>query len=151
MKRVDERLHPAHRVGRRAVWVTSGADGTEHAVSDEQMTAGLVGQAGVYVARCGERCVAALMMAPALRRCTDCLLQLRPGRHRAELPRGNPLLRWLNRLLAVPRTPVAVSPHPEGGGISLKRPDGSHGGAGEDAPLRPGPAVAHHDRAEASS
>ena len=150
MKRVDERLHPAHRVGRRAVWVTSGADGSEHAVSDEQMTAGLVGQAGVYVARCGERCVAASMMAPAFRRCTDCLLQLRPGRHRAE-PTRWPVAPLVNRLLDVPRTPVAVSPHPEGGGISVKRPDGSHGGAGEDAPLQPGPAVAHHTRAEASS
>ena len=151
MKHVDERLHPAHRVGRRAVWVTSGMDGTEHAVSDEQMTAGLVGQTGVYVARCGERCVAASMVAPALLRCSDCLLQLRPGRHRAELPRGGPLLRWMNRLLNVPRTPVALSPHPEGGGTSAERPDGGHGGAGKGAPLRPGPAVAHHDRAEASS
>jgi hypothetical protein len=88
-----------------------------------------------FVTRCGERCVAASMMAPALRRCTDCLLQLRPGRHRAEPPRGGPLLRWINRLLNVPRTPVAVSPHPEGGGISAERPDGSHGGAGEDAPI----------------
>ena len=151
MKHVDERLHPAHRVGRRAVWVTSGMDGTEHAVSDEQMTAGLVGQTGVYVARCGERCVAASMVAPALLRCSDCLLQLRPGRHRAEHPCGGPLLRWMNRLLNVPRTLVAVSPHPEGGGISARRPDGSHGGVGEDTPLQPDPVVAHHNRAEASS
>ena len=117
MKRVDERLYPAHRVRRRAVWGTSGMYGTEHAVIDEQMTAGLVGQAGVYVTRCGERCVAASMVAPAL-------------------------LRWMNRLLNVPRTPVALSPHPEGGGTSAERPDGGHGGAGKGAPLRPGPAVA---------
>lgn len=151
MKHVDEGRHPADRVRSRTVWITSGANGTEHAVSDEQMTAALIGQTGIYVTRCGERCIAASLMAPALRRCADCLLLLRPGRHRAEPPRGGPLLRWMYRLFKVPRTPVAVSPHPEGGGISAMRPDGSHGGDGEeDTPLQPALAVAHH-RAERSS
>ncbi len=152
MKRTDERLHPANRVHRRPVWVTSGADGTEHAVTAEQMTAGLVSQAGVYLARCGERCVAASMVMPPVRRCTDCLLQLRPGRHRAEPPRGGPLLRLLNWLLGVPETPVVVSsPHPEGGDVSAKRPDGSHGGVGNNTLLLPGLAVAHHKQPKTSS
>ncbi|MGH3981660.1 MAG: hypothetical protein ACRDST_02940 [Pseudonocardiaceae bacterium] len=32
------------------MWVTCGANGTEHAVADQQMTAG---RTGVYVAQCG--------------------------------------------------------------------------------------------------
>ncbi|MCA1676024.1 MAG: hypothetical protein LC799_28905 [Actinobacteria bacterium] len=65
------------------VWVTSGADGTEHAVIAEQMAAA---RTGVYAARCGVRVVAAALVAPALRRCTDCvaLLSPQPGRHRAK-------------------------------------------------------------------
>jgi hypothetical protein len=108
------------------VWVTSGADGTEHVVTDEQMTAGRAEGSGMYVAQCGLRFVAASMVAPALRRCTDCLL-LTPTstRHRVGHPRGGLLARWTGRLLRLPRTPVAVSPHPEGGGPA-SRPDESH-------------------------
>ena len=66
-----------------AVWVTSGVDGTEHAVIAEHMAAV---RAGVYPARCGVRVLAAALVAPALRRCTDCVTLLRPqlGRHRAK-------------------------------------------------------------------
>ncbi|MCA1677359.1 MAG: hypothetical protein LC799_35995, partial [Actinobacteria bacterium] len=67
---------PASQPRCRVTWVTSDADGTEHAVTDEQMTAG---QAGVYVAQCGLRFVAASMVTPALRRCADCLLTRVPN------------------------------------------------------------------------
>jgi hypothetical protein len=107
------------------VWVTSGADGTEHAVTDEQMTAGRAEGSGMYVAQCGLRFVAASMVAPALRRCTDCLLTPAPTHHRAGPPRRGLLARWTGRLLRLLRTPVAVVPHPEGGGPA-SRPDESH-------------------------
>ncbi|HKR50023.1 MAG TPA: hypothetical protein VJT72_10655 [Pseudonocardiaceae bacterium] len=98
-------------------WVTSNADGTEHAVTDEQMTAGRADGSGMYVAQCGLRFVAAPMVTPALRRCTDCLLLTpAPPHHRAGPPRGGLLARWTGRLLRLLRTPVAVSPHPQGGG-----------------------------------
>lgn len=104
-------------------WVTSNADGTEHAVTHEQMAAGRAGRSGVYVAQCGLRFVAAPMVTPALRRCTDCLL-LTPAR--VVPPRDGLLTRWTGRLLRLLRTPVAGSPHPEGGGPA-SRPDRSHG------------------------
>lgn len=69
------------------VWVTSGADGTEHAVTDEQMTAGRARRFGMYVAQCGLRFVAASMATPALWRCTDCLLtRIYPPPRRAVTP-----------------------------------------------------------------
>lgn len=104
-------------------WVTSNADGTEHAVTHEQMAAGRAGRCGMYVAQCGLRFVAAPMVTPALRRCTDCLL-LTPAR--VVPPRDGLLTRWTGRLLRLLRTPVAGSPHPEGGGPA-SRPDRSHG------------------------
>ncbi|MGH3905778.1 MAG: hypothetical protein ACRDTE_16575, partial [Pseudonocardiaceae bacterium] len=103
----------------RAVWVTSHADGTEHAVADEQMIAG---RAGAYVAQCGLRFATASMVTPARRRCTDCLLQPLPADHRAVSPRDGLMARWAGRLLRLLRTPVAVSPHPDGGGPA-SRPD----------------------------
>jgi hypothetical protein len=117
---------PANYPRCRAAWVTSNADGTEHAVTDEQMTAGRAEGSGMYVAQCGLRFVAASMVTPALRRCTDCLLlTLAPTHHRAGHPRGGLLARWTGRLLRLLRIPVAVSPHPEGGGPA-SRPDESH-------------------------
>ena len=108
------------------VWVTSGADGTEHVVTDEQMTAGRAEGSGMYVAQCGLRFVAASMVAPALRRCTDCLLLIpAPTRHRVGSPRGGLLARWAGWLFRLLWTPVAVSPHPQGGGPA-SRPDKSH-------------------------
>jgi len=64
------------------VWVTSGVDGTEHAVNEEQIAPA---RTGVYAARCGVRVVAAALAAPELRRCPDCVRRLnpKPGRHRA--------------------------------------------------------------------
>ncbi len=122
------------------VWVTCGAGGTEHAVAEEQMAAG---RSGMYVAQCGLRFAAASMVTPARRRCTDCLLQPLPAHHRAVSPRDGLMARWAGRLLRLLRTPVAVSPHPDGGGPA-SRPDGSHGGVGGRAPWRPDPAVTHH-------
>jgi hypothetical protein len=107
-------------------WVTSNANGTEHAVTDEQMTAGRTEGSGMYVAQCGLRFVTASMVAPALRRCTDCLLlTTAPTHHRAGPPRGGLLVRWTGWLFRLLWTPVAVSPHPEGGGPA-SRPDESH-------------------------
>lgn len=130
---------PANHPRCRAVWVTSDADRTEHAVTEEQITAG---RDGVYVAQCGLWFVAASMVTPALRRCTDCLLTQAPT-HRAAPPRDGLLALWTGRLLRLLWTPVAGSPHPESGGPA-SRPDGSHGGVGEHAPRRPGLAVTHH-------
>ena len=69
------------------VWVTSGADGTEHAVNEEQVTPA---RAGVYATRCGVRMIAATLATHELRRCTACVRQLhpQPGRHRARQRRG---------------------------------------------------------------
>ena len=118
---------PANHPRCHAVWVTSGANGTEHAVTDEQMTAGRAEGSGMYVAQCGLRFVAASMVAPPLRRCTDCLLLTSAStHHRAWPPRSGLLARWTGRLFRLLRTPVAVSPHPEGGGPA-SRPDESHG------------------------
>jgi hypothetical protein len=105
-------------------WVTSNADGTEHAVTDEQMTAGRTGRSGVYLARCELQFVAAPMVTPALRRCTDCLLLLTPAR--VVPPHDGLLTRWTSRLLHLLQTPVTGSPHPEGGDPA-SRPNGSHG------------------------
>lgn len=118
MKLAGDSLHPANRVRRRVVWVTSGADGTEHAVTDEQMIAGQTERSGVYVARCEVRFVAASLMTPELRRCTDCLLLLRTelAHHRAGHLRSGQLVRWTRRLLGVLRILRSQeSPHPEGG------------------------------------
>ncbi|MGH3938519.1 MAG: hypothetical protein ACRDTG_07755 [Pseudonocardiaceae bacterium] len=111
-----------------AVWVTSGADGTEHAVTDEQMTAGYAAKTGVYTAQCGMRVVAAAMVTPALRRCTPCLALLRPGgpARRAQRSRSAPLFSWTGRLLGPLRTSTAASSHPEDGVTTARRPDRSH-------------------------
>lgn len=133
------------------VWVTSGVDGTEHAVSDEQMVAG---RSGVFAARCGVQVIAASMVSPPLRRCIYCLLLLRPerARHRAGHVLGGRVVRWTRRLLGVLRLLRSQdSPYPPCGEPLVLRPDGSHGGAGNPAPARPGPAVTHHHRAEAGS
>lgn len=129
------------------VWVTSGANGTEHAVTDEQMVAG---RSGVYAAQCGVQVVAASMVSPPLRRCTDCVLLLRPerARHRAGHLLGGQVVRWTRRLLGVLRLLRSQdSPYPPSGDTPILRPDGSHGGAGQ----HPGPAVTHHNHVEASS
>ncbi|MGQ0773321.1 MAG: hypothetical protein ACT4NY_02710 [Pseudonocardiales bacterium] len=147
MKLAGDSLHPANRVHCRVVWVTSGADGTEHAMTDEQMVAG---RSGVYVARCGGQVLAASMVVPPLRRFTDCVLFLRPGQARHLL--GGHVVRWTRRLLGVLRLLRSQdSPYPPSGDTPILRPDGSHGGAGQHSPTRPGPAVTHHNHAEASS
>lgn len=103
MKLAGDSWHPTNRVRRRMVWVTSGADGTEHAVNDEQMIAGQTGRAGVYVARCEVRVVAASLVTPALQRCTNCLLLLRAEQSHHRAKHGSLLARWTHRLLSVPQ------------------------------------------------
>ncbi|MGH3928375.1 MAG: hypothetical protein ACRDTF_00180 [Pseudonocardiaceae bacterium] len=141
----------ATRTRALAVWVTSGAEGIEHAVTDEQMTAGQTAKTGVYNARCGTRVVAAAMVTPPQRRCTHCMILLRPGppRHRAKPFRGSPLLDWTTRLLGLLRTPTAVPPIP--GGATPRRSDGGHGGVGQHAPRQPGLAVTRHRHATVPS
>ncbi|MGH3938415.1 MAG: hypothetical protein ACRDTG_07225 [Pseudonocardiaceae bacterium] len=135
----------ATRTSGRAVWVTSGAEGIEHAVTDEQLTAGHTAKTGVYSARCGMRVLAAAMVTPPQRRCTHCLILLRPGppRHRANPSCGGSLLDWTTRLLGFLRTPTAVPPHPQGA-TPVRRSDGGHGGVGQYAPRQPGLAVTRH-------
>lgn len=112
----------------RAVWVTSGADGTEHVVTDEQMTAGHAAKSGVYTAGCGMRVLVAAMVTPALRRCTPCLALLRPGpaRRRAKHCRAGPLFSRLTRLLSTRRRSIAESPDPEGDTAPARGPGGNH-------------------------
>ncbi|MGH4015763.1 MAG: hypothetical protein ACRDSL_17935 [Pseudonocardiaceae bacterium] len=116
-------------------------------MTDEQMAAG---RSGVYVAQCELRFVAAPMVTPALRRCTDCLLLTPALTHRVGVPRGGLLGCWAGRLRRLLRTPVTVSSHPEGGGPA-SRPGGSHGGVGERTPRRLDPAVTHHNGSAVTS
>lgn len=107
-------------------WVTSHADGTEHVVTHEQMAVGRAGRCGVYLAQCGLRFVAAALVTPALRRCTDCLqLTSSPTHHHVKSRHDGLLARWTGQLSRLLRAPVAVSRHPEDVGPA-SRPDGSH-------------------------
>jgi len=151
VKLAGDSLHSANRVHCRVVWVTSGANGTEHAVTDEQMVAA---RSGVYAAQCGVQVVAASMVSPPLRRCTDCVLLLRPEHacHRAGPLLVGQVVRWTRRLFGVLRLLRSQdSPYLPCGEPLVLRPDGRHGGVGDPTPARPGLAVTHHDRAEASS
>lgn len=149
MKLTGKSPHPVNQPRCWAVWVTAGADGTEHAVTDEQMSVGRAERTGVYVAQCGLRFAAAAMVAPALRRCSDCLLLTpTPTRRSVGLPRGGLLTRATDRLHRLLRTPAAVSPYSEG---TASRRKGSHGGAGEHAPRCPGVTVTRHNRVAATS
>lgn len=130
---------PANHPRCGAVWVTSNADGTEHAVTDEQMTAGRAGRSGVYVAQCGLRFVAAPMVTPALRRCTDCLLTPAPTHHRMGPPHDGLLARWTGRLLRLLRTPVAVSHRILKAAVPPRGRTGVTAGSGSVPPSTPTP------------
>ncbi|MGO1049301.1 hypothetical protein [Crossiella sp. CA198] len=76
-------------------WVTSRVEAVDHAVTDEDMTAGIASGTGTYQAVCGGRVVAALLEEPPRPRCLRCQsyvwaratlrdaeLDKRPPRHR---------------------------------------------------------------------
>lgn len=58
--------------GQQRIWVTSTADGADHAVTDAAMAAGLAARQGMFLALCGACVVAAAMVAPPGRRCARC-------------------------------------------------------------------------------
>jgi len=60
------------------VWVTS-IEGTDHAVTDEVMAAGIKAGTGEYSAVCGVVVLADLMTAPPGPRCSCCVAYLRPA------------------------------------------------------------------------
>jgi hypothetical protein len=60
-----------------AIWVTSEADRADHAVTDEQMAAGMKAGAGVYRAVCGAEVLAAPLVTPPAPRCPACGVVLR--------------------------------------------------------------------------
>lgn len=60
-----------------AIWVTSVADRADHAVTDEQMAAGMKAGAGVYKAVCGAKVLAAPLVTPPAPRCPACGAVLR--------------------------------------------------------------------------
>jgi hypothetical protein len=56
---------------RQWVWVTSTADGADHAVTDAAMTAGLVARQGLFLALCGTGVTAAALVTPPGQRCAQ--------------------------------------------------------------------------------
>ncbi|MGH3872090.1 MAG: hypothetical protein ACRDSR_11360 [Pseudonocardiaceae bacterium] len=89
-------------------WVTSNADGTEHAVAHDQIAT------GAYLAQCGLQFVAAALVTPPLRRCTNCLqLTSAPTHYHVKTPHDGLLARWTSRLSRLLWPPAAVSQHPE--------------------------------------
>jgi len=61
----------------RLIWVTSLVDGADHAVTDENMCAGMADRTGTYVAWCGARVVPPSMCEPSCGRCRRCVALLR--------------------------------------------------------------------------
>ncbi|MCO1577701.1 hypothetical protein M8C13_18255 [Crossiella sp. SN42] len=53
-------------------WVTSRVEAVDHAVTDEDMAAGIADGKGIYRAVCGARVVAALLEEPPHTRCLRC-------------------------------------------------------------------------------
>lgn len=80
--------------GVRPIWMTSTMDGAEHAIMDEQMTAGLAAGRGVYAALCGAQVIAASLAAPPGRRCARCVAFLRARASLRDLASPAPAQRW---------------------------------------------------------
>ena len=68
---------PAHL---RPIWMTSFVDDRDHAVTDEEMLAGMQSRHGAYRAICGETIVPPSMLAPPQPRCHACTAKLRAQR-----------------------------------------------------------------------
>lgn len=68
-----------------AMWFTS-ADGTDHAVADDAMEAGLAGGNGQFVAVCGAEIWAAPLAQPPGPRCTECVVFARARETLRDLP-----------------------------------------------------------------
>jgi hypothetical protein len=73
----------------RPIWVTSFVDDHDHAVTDEEMVAGMKSRRGAYKAICGDTIVPPAMTAPPQPRCHACTAKLRAQRraHVASLQR----------------------------------------------------------------
>jgi hypothetical protein len=81
----------------QVVWVTSAAaDGVDHAVTDEDMAAGL--GLGQFVGVCGSSVVPAAMVAPPLPRCQRCVVFLRAWATLREFATPTPTRRRRRRL-----------------------------------------------------
>ena len=81
----------------QVVWVTSAAaDGVDHAVTDEDMAAGL--GLGQFAGVCGSSVVPAAMVAPPLPRCQRCVVFLRARTTLREFPTPTPTRRRRRRL-----------------------------------------------------
>jgi hypothetical protein len=61
------------------VWVTSVVDEIDHALTDEDMSAGMSAGLGRYAAVCGKSVVPAALTAPPGRACPGCAEILRPS------------------------------------------------------------------------
>jgi hypothetical protein len=63
-----------------SVWVTT-TDGADHAVTDEEMVAGMRAGKGLYLAVCGASVLAAAMTVPPGATCPHCVTRLRHLTH----------------------------------------------------------------------
>ncbi|HEU0087209.1 MAG TPA: hypothetical protein VFQ77_06125 [Pseudonocardiaceae bacterium] len=61
-----------HGITTRPATLTSTADGRDHLVSDHAIAAGLAAGCGEHIALCGQRVVAAPLVAPPGPTCLDC-------------------------------------------------------------------------------
>lgn len=79
-------------------WITSQADGAEHAVTDEAHVAGMEAGLGWYEAACGEEFLAACMDVGPLRRCASCFALLRAHAQMRSAEERMSRPSWLSRL-----------------------------------------------------
>jgi hypothetical protein len=99
MRRDDQRdeMTSARKAERLfTTWVTSEVDGLEHAVTDEEMTAGINGFRSNYEAVCRHAFMPLPMVCPAGPRCARCLMFLRAKR--CERPAWHRRPGWFARL-----------------------------------------------------
>lgn len=66
----------------RPIWITSISDDSDHAVTRENMAAGMESGAGTYPAECGATVVPPSMTEPPQSRCPYCRAALRMQRRR---------------------------------------------------------------------
>jgi hypothetical protein len=81
---------------RQWVWVTSTADGADHAVTDAAMTAGLTARQGLFLALCGTEVITAALVTPPGQRCAQCQALIRPQPAPRMAPARRRLIGWLS-------------------------------------------------------
>jgi hypothetical protein len=81
---------------RRWVWVTSIADGADHALTEAAMATGLAARQGMFLALCGTGVVAAAMVAPPGQRCARCHACIHPPPALRTTPTRRRLVGWLS-------------------------------------------------------